>query len=137
MIWMDSIGGVARPGAATPRRPVRGGAFSVPAGQAEATEAGAPAAEVSLGGVLALQEAQSGAVADREARRHGQDILTELARLQRALLAGSDDPRILERLADLVENQPPASDPRLRAALDAVRLRARVELARREIVTLR
>lgn len=136
MIWFDSINGVTRAAGPTPRRPAKGsteaGGFNVPDSQAQATDEAAPMVETSLDGMLALQEAQSTAVGDREARRQGQDILAELARLQRALLSGEDDSASLERLAALVENAPPAEDPRLQAVLDAVRLRARIEMARRE-----
>lgn len=135
MIWFETINGVARPGGPAPRRPAQGGegsSFSIPDTQTEATDGAAPMVEASLDGMLALQEAQSGAVSDREARRHSQDILAELAHLQRALLAGEDDSAALEHLAALVDSQPPAEDPRLQAVLEAVRLRARVELARRE-----
>lgn len=141
MIWFEGINGIARPVGALARRPVRGSGFSVPSdAAAEAAGGSAPesAAEgVSLDGMLALQEAavlegQAETVADRKARRHGQDILAELGRLQRALLSGAADSQALARLATLVEQQSPADDPRLRSVLEAVRLRARVELARRE-----
>ncbi len=141
MIWFEGINGIARPVGTPTRRPVRGSGFSVPSGAAEeaaGSSAPEPAAEgVSLDGMLALQEAavlegHAETVVDRKARRHGQDILSELGRLQRALLSGEADSQTLTRLATLVEQQPPVDDPRLRAVLEAVRLRARVELARRE-----
>jgi len=80
--------------------------------------------------MLALQEAEAGGARDREARRHGQELLRELARLQRALLAGGTDDALLSRLASLAETAPEAADPALRAMVAAVVLRAKVELAR-------
>jgi len=77
---------------------------------------------------------ESGAVRDREARRRGQDMLAELLRLQRALLAGAPDEAALRRLATLATDVPAAADPLLRQAIAEVVLRARVELARHEII---
>lgn len=90
------------------------------------------AAASSLSGLLALQEAGAGAPRDREARRRGRDLLAALAELQHALLGGGDSPDALARLAELASDLPHASDPRLRAVLAAIGLRARVELARRQ-----
>ena len=53
----------------------------------------------SLGSMLTLQELGGETVADREARRHGHDMLAALAELQRALLGGGDDRAALQRLA--------------------------------------
>jgi hypothetical protein len=109
--------------------------FSVPAAARGGTAAAASEAPaVMLSGLLALQAEDSGDVQDREARRHGLDLLAELAALQRALLtdgavpgANTDD---LRRLARLAASLPAAADPRLAAVLEAIVLRARVELAR-------
>ncbi len=106
-------------------------AFTLAAETAKTAPAAAPV-EVALGGMLALQEAESGAVRDREARRRGQDLLAALTRLQRALLAGEDVLAVLRTLAELSEDVPEAADAGLRAAVAAVVLRARVELARRQ-----
>ena len=54
-------------------------------GPGQAGAAAAPAA-TSLGSMLTLQEAGGETVEDREARRHGYDMLAALAELQRALL---------------------------------------------------
>jgi hypothetical protein len=138
MTSVDGIGPIV-PAARSPARPsARGIGFAVPGGQAEAAlcpAAATEACEVSLGGMLALQEAESGAVRDREARRRGQEMLAELLRLQRALLAGHRDLPALRRLAALAADIPDAADPGLRQALAEVTLRARVELARHESVT--
>jgi hypothetical protein len=84
-----------------------------------------------LSGLLALQAEDCDQPRDREARRRGHDMLAELAALQRALLAEGGVPiDQLRRLEGLVADSLPASDPRLREAIEAIRLRARVELAR-------
>jgi len=130
MTWVDGIG-PAMPAMRSSTRPaVRAAGFSVPTAQPEAAAAASPAVEVALGGMLALQEAEYGAVRDREARRRGQDILVALVRLQRAMLAGERDLPALRQLAELAEAMPEAADPALRQALREVALRARVELAR-------
>ena len=99
---MTGIEGIGRPTA--PRaasRPAAKSGFFVPsetAGPGQAAAAAAPAA-TSLGSMLTLQEADGETVEDREARRHGQDMLAALAELQRALLGGGDDGVALQRLA--------------------------------------
>lgn len=105
--------------------------FHLPLQQPAGPAATAPAAEVALSGMLALQELEQGEVQDREARRRGQDLLTELAALQRAVLAGPGaDTASLHRLAALAQSVPQAADPRLRQVVAAIALRSRVELAR-------
>ena len=138
MTWVDGIGPMVPAARTSPRPSARGAGFTVPSGRAEApagSAAAAEAAEVTLGGMLALQEAESGEVQDREARRHGQDMLAELLTLQRALLEGRLDPATLQRLADLAGNVPQAADPALRQAVGEVALRARIELARHQTIT--
>ena len=138
MTWVDGIGPMA-PVVRTSSRPAaRGTGFTVPSGQTDSPAATTAAAEtpgVALGGMLALQEAESASVRDREARRHGQDMLAELLKLQRALLEGRLDPALLHRLAALAGDVPVAADPALRQAVAEVVLRARVELARHESIT--
>jgi hypothetical protein len=113
------------------RGPREAGGFSVPKGGG-APAAGAVAAvqEVGLGGMLALQEAPE-EVGDREARRHGQEMLAALAALQRSLLGldGADP----GRLARLVAAVPEARDPALREVVAAIALRARIEAVRLEM----
>ena len=138
MIGLERIGRPAATAQGVGRGTPRGAGFSVPSGRAEGATATTAAAEVSLGGMLALQEqAESGLVRDRAARRHGLAVLEELARLQRALLGGRIDPTALRGLAALAETVPEAADPELRQAVADVVLRARVELARHESVTNR
>ena len=129
-------GGPAAPiGGAGPRQGRAGAGFSVPAASRGATTArAAEAPAVMLSGLLALQDEDAGDVQDREARRHGLDLLAELAALQRALLADGADPGTsteqLRRLARLAASLPAATDPRLAEVLNAIVLRALVELAR-------
>ena len=113
-----------------PRR-LRGG-FQVPE-EASARDTAAVAAPSALvgGAMLALQETMADPVGERAARRRGQDMLDELALLQRGLLsADGPSPAGLRRLAGLAAAAPQVADPRLRDALAAIRLRAVVELAR-------
>ena len=111
-----------------------GGGFSVGAagGHAAARAAGAAAAVAPLAlGMLALQE-RGGGDPDRDAaaRRRADSLLDELRALQAELLAGGADPGRLARLAAL-ESGEEGADPGLREVVQAVALRARVELARR------
>lgn len=126
------LGATAGTAAPTARKAAGGARFALP----EETAASGPgtvlaAAPLSgLEAMLALQEAEASGARDREARHHGQELLRELARLQRALLAGGTDDALLGRLASLAETAPEAADPALRAMVAAVVLRAKVELAR-------
>jgi formiminotetrahydrofolate cyclodeaminase len=108
--------------------------FFVPPNSAGTGQAAAAATThaTSLVSMIMLQEVGCETVADREARRHGQDMLAALAELQRALLAGGDDVAALQRLADLAASVPRATDPQLAALVSAILVRARVELARRQ-----
>lgn len=106
-----------------------GGAFSLGAGRAEgaaAAQATAPAQPISL---LVLQEAGPAAERDARARRRGDALLLALSELQRGMLGGRLDPARLRALAAPAADED-AADPALAAALAAIRLRARVELAR-------
>ena len=81
--------------------------------------------------LLAAQEAGQDAVQDREARRHGREVLADLAALQLDLLRGGTGAAGgLERPRWRGPGRE-AADPALRgAALRSVRLRAAVEAAR-------
>ncbi len=132
---MVSVEGVGPPGTPRPigRGKVAGAGFVLPqettaTGSAPAAAAAAPAA---LATMLALQELGGEAAADREARHHGERLLVALGDLQRALLGGESDDA-LRRLAELMDTMPPAADMRLAAAISAITLRARIELARRQ-----
>lgn len=107
------------------------GGFRLPKAEGAGAAAISASAEVGLEGMLALQELPSEEVADREARRRGHDLLEALAAMQRGLLGLEEaDPQRLARLAEAV---PDASDPGLRAAVAAIALRARIEVARAEM----
>ena len=150
---MATVSGVRSgisPRTGSPRGPIAAGfaagfatGFSVPAGAAGAADETAASASVTstsvtptsvpaiMTGMLSLQELGCERPEDRAARRRGHELLAALAALQRALLANSDDPAALVRLAVLARNAPPAADPRLREAVTALVLRAHVELAKR------
>lgn len=125
------IGGVSRAEPVRGRR-IRGAAGQPSFGVAEAgtteVETGCAASGVALPSLLAMQEAQSAALQDREARRHGQAVIQELAALQRGML-GESGPD-LTRLAGLAERTIDAADPALAGILRAIQLRAGIELAR-------
>lgn len=128
---MVGVSGVTG-GTATGRgRRLRSGAsgFSLGSASAAATAAAQGAAPAAPVGLLALQEA--GPVAERDARalKRGHEMLQLLADLQLGLLGGRLDPARLRALAALVPGEE-AADPALAAAISAIRLRARVELAR-------
>lgn len=89
----------------------------------------------ALSGLLALQESESVPIRDRDARRRGRDILAALAALQRGLLGGADPDDATVRLAALLAEPLVTADPGLNAILTAIRLRARIELARRHMTT--
>jgi hypothetical protein len=116
------------------RRPTAASGFSVPefevARPAQSTEASGALGDV--GALLALQEDAGGTnparqAADREARRHGRDLLRALSDLQRALLGAGGLADSLERLDTLLQGCPNASDPELGQAIRAIRLRAELE----------
>ncbi|MCQ8279669.1 flagellar assembly protein FliX [Acetobacteraceae bacterium KSS8] len=89
-----------------------------------------PVSALSGAMLLTLQENGSREQTDEDARRRGRDILAELTRLQCALLSGSDAAS-LDRLEELSRIEPGEVDPALAGALSSIRLRARIELARR------
>jgi hypothetical protein len=135
MIMVGNTSGPA-PASRTVRRNAAGGVFSVPVGENGAASEAAPlegTAGVMLGGMLALQEQELPEVKDRRARRHGQAILQELAKLQRVLLGGKMEEGSLARLAALTEMVPEAADPTLGALVQSVAIRAQIELARRNV----
>jgi hypothetical protein len=103
-------------------------------GAAPAVDA-APA--LGLEGLLALQETAGqpnprAVERDRLAREHGRRMLAALGGLQRLVLGEADPAPALRHLLDLANEVPEeAGDPVLASALGAIRLRVRVELARR------
>ena len=134
---MAIIQGLRGPAAVQPRMRAlhtRSGVFAPPLRDTPAAAAAAPLLPASLDGLLALQERETDAAADRGARRHGEQLLSGLDTLQRALLSPEGiDPGDLARLAGLAASAPTAASPALRATLAAISLRARIELARRGV----
>jgi hypothetical protein len=121
-----ATGGISRTARTGARR---GGGFAV---AEESAGVAAPTAAALLAPVamLALQEIDNQTVQDREARRQGEAVLRALAVLQRSRLDGGAGG--IAGLADALAAAAatPARDPRLAGILEAVVLRARVELAR-------
>ncbi len=112
--------------------PAAGTGFTLPGVPSPASIAAAEISPAAMAGLLALQEGVSGYRRDPAARRAGEALLGALSALQRALLAGGGEAAVLARLRALLADMPPAEDPALAAALAAIALRCRIELARRE-----
>ena len=134
--------GVDRVGAQPPARlggrtagSAGGAGFPLPAEAAPdaVRSAGAAPSPVALESLLALQQVDAVPARDRSAHRRGQALLAALGRLQRVLLGDGDTESALRDIRDLADDVPAAADPALAEAVDQVVLRARIELARREL----
>jgi hypothetical protein len=92
----------------------------------------APSAPLAtLDGVLAVQEVEDATAERRRATRHGHSLLDELSALQLGMVDGWVSEGALQRLAGLVDGlRPGTTEPQLAALLDAIELRAAVELAK-------
>ncbi len=113
------------------------GGFALPDAAGDAAGSSEVAAPPTLGGLLALQESgvpdRPEALAER-ARRRASQALDELRGLQLDLLRETpDDGARLARLEALAAAPEPGLAPELGALLAEVRLRARLELARRSV----
>lgn len=102
-----------------------------PAAQASKLSMSTPVS--AMDSLLALQE-----IHPDEARgavqRHAEDLLDELDELRHGLLMGALSKVQLKRLKTLVTaRRATAADPRLAEILDAIELRAAVELAKYEV----
>ena len=83
--------------------------------------------------LLAMQQIDPDADGDSQAKHRAHAMLEMLDELRRGLLAGSFGRGQLDRLAALArEQQHSVSDPRLRAVIDEIELRAAVEIAKLE-----
>lgn len=136
MTTVDRLGGPQRNAAVGRERLARapGARFALPEAAPAPVQTGSLAATAPaslVGAMVALQEAELRAARDRAARRHGETMLDELKALQVRLLGGGAAPDLLGRLATLAEMLPDAVDPKLAALVQAVALRAEIELARR------
>lgn len=90
-----------------------------------------PAPPVVFAGLIALQEDEGPQWRDRTARRHGDRVLGALGQVQAATLRGNAA-AALAALNDAVRSMTAPADPVLTGIIGAIRLRARVELARQE-----
>lgn len=128
------LGPIGAAGGGRRVRPRAGFHLAEPAGKAE-TAAAAATGAADLSGLLAMQETGEETVRDRAARRQGRLMLDLLRALQHAVLIGraSPDDTTLTQLAELARKVPATDDLALAEALCAVRVRAAVELARREM----
>ena len=133
MSLVNRVGRPAVPWAGRASEGAKGG-FSVPteeaAGKSGAAAVSAPLRSAALAGVLMLQERTRETIGDRHARRRAKDLLQALSRIQRAMLENSRDEQSLQDLAGLIDDLPCATDPGVRGILQAIAVRARVELAR-------
>ena len=128
MAGIEGVGS-ARPAAGRVAGGIRGrSGFAVPDSESRVGWIAAPS---SLGGLLGLQETGDDRDGDGPARQQADTLLTELAALQRTLLGGGDPTAVLVRLDGMLGAMPLGGSPLLMAVLGAVRMRARVELARR------
>lgn len=118
-----------------PRRMAGPGRFHIEddaALHASAPASASAVASIGLQTLLALQEADADAVQDRAAQRHAGSMLAELSAVQRSLL--QNDPAgastAVARLSNLTRGGAVALDPRLSAIMQAIAMRAAVEVAR-------
>lgn len=118
---VGGIGGRTGPAAAA------GGGFMITTQSQQAAIAVAP---VDMAGLISLQDEDGPVRRDRAAHRAGEQTLGSLAALQAALLGGARPD--LDALRQMIENMPRPADPALQTVIGAIRLRARVELARHE-----
>ncbi|WP_207539875.1 flagellar assembly protein FliX [Sabulicella rubraurantiaca] len=120
------IGGIRYapgPGARPFAAAKRGAGFHLPDAQA------APLAATGSAAPVAPAAKRSPEEEDDAARRRGHALLEEMEGLRRDLLRGGIDPSRLSRLSLLVGGEA-GDDPGLREALEAISLRAKVEMAR-------
>lgn len=122
----------SRPGSRA--RPEKASGFARALSGGSASAAGSTPGAAAIGridAILSLQEVSSDAVADREARKRGEEVLDRLDDLRFALLEGRLPIAAIERLAQMAASRrSEARDPRLAEILGDIELRAAVELAK-------
>lgn len=99
----------------------------------ESQSSGPTGAAVSVGGLLAVQEADAdGRRKSKQGAQHGEELLARLERLRDGLLMGAIPESELRDLAKTISNTRERSftDPKLGEILDEIELRAKVELAK-------
>lgn len=99
-----------------------------PAARVASAPPAAPTANIEA--LLTLQAVDDALMARRKAARRSAQILDTLEEVKADLLAGRISEGRLNRLLALIGQAREASTPELDATLDAVELRARVELAK-------
>lgn len=113
-----------------------GSGFSIrengPAKAANATPAAGAIAGVDA--IVAIQSVGDSLQGKKRRVRRGHDMLDILEQMRIDLLSGDISPRRLDRLMTLVDEQLPEMEPGpLRNVLEEIELRARVEIAKRDL----
>jgi len=112
----------------------KGEGFSV--GSGSESRAPTPSASTkqvqSVDAILSIQGVDDAVTGRRSALRHGHKMLDVLDDLRIGLLSGKVPPGKLKSLVTLVDARAPSGDEELEDVLDAIELRARVELAKLE-----
>lgn len=109
-----------------------GARFSLDSGSVvQRAETHAPASILGgLEALIAIQTEDTTRERRRRTARRGQGMLDVLDELKLALLAGRIPPELQARLSAALRDPMPSGDPRLDSLMDAIELRAEVELAK-------
>lgn len=108
--------------------------FTPVAGESGAAPAEAPAASAAAGGIealIALQAVEDPRLKRRKAVQRGRSLLDSLEALRADLLSGEPGEGRLERMLAILDEARDPTDEHLDAIVDAIELRALVELAKR------
>lgn len=128
---------IGRAATGTPRRGEGArSAFSLGASAPAKAAAATPAAQAIAGvnAIVAIQSVGDSLQAKKRRVRRGHDMLDILEQMRIDLLAGNISPQRLARLMRLVDEKLPEVEPGpLRDVLEEIELRARVEIAKREL----
>ncbi len=110
-----------------------GARFTLDSGGATAAKLEAHAPISILGGLealIALQSEDNTRERRRRSAKRGQSMLDVLDELKLALLSGHLPPDMQRRLSAVLREAGPSGDPQLDGIIDAIELRAEVELAK-------